>query len=365
MLDVENISVVSHLTVPSFSCMSTKESAFHLSQRFAVSKGVKRLVSVEVIHAGSCIDRSDMHERYDDLDLASNRHWHQSAYLADISSSPLFVSPHFHKVLFDFRQPTVHLIIPLNCPSSYPEQLSLQIFQSPKLLYNIDLPKLYISPFQSSQFPHPRSIMDAFTQQMMIMNLNAQANQAMAQMMMRSSLPYSTTPAWVAPVSYSSHHGGNPHAHTVHPGPQQYGLYSPQSVAPQGRALASHHHQYLPSQPHNSGKPHPKAVTWDAAVKVASATTKPRSHGKDGGRDISHNPPKPRREVDDGTWSTTAQKAHSVSKHGTHRISSHKGGSDAWSTTAQKAPGVSKHGAHRISRHKVASDAWSTTAQKG
>lgn len=147
----------------------------------------------------------------------------------------------------------------------------------------------------------------------------------------------------------------------MHPVSQQcqpYVYYSPQTIPPQGR---SHHHQYYASQPHSSSKHRPKAIAWHGAIP---SSTPQRLHGKDGDHERSrrshapappdrksrhrkggkpspasgakhHSHGKSRREVDDGKWSTTAQKAHS-SKHGAHRNSHRKVANDTWSTTAQK-----------------------------
>ena len=92
--------------------------------------------------------------------------------------------------------------------------------------------------------------MDALTQQLLML------------MLMHSILSYSTTTATsmalVALIFWSSHHGGNPHGRTVHPGPQRYGSYSLRTIPSQGRIHACHHRQCCPLQLHNSCKHSPQ-----------------------------------------------------------------------------------------------------------
>ena len=228
--------------------------------------------------------------------------------------------------------------------------LSPQLFQSPGILSTTLTCQNPTYSLQSSQLPHPSSIMDAFTQQMLMINLNSQANQAISQPMMQSSLSYSTNAAtsmaWVPPVSYSSHHSGTvftQHGHPMHPVLQLYGPYSPQNIPPQGQVHASHHHLYHSSQPHNGCEHHPEAIAWDGASRAIHSSTPQCVHGKDGGREISRRPHastppgrKSCRDVPNDTWSTTAQKAHSGSKNGAHRNSRRKVANNTWSTTAQK-----------------------------
>lgn len=209
--------------------------------------------------------------------------------------------------------------------------------------------------------------MDAFTQQMLMMQLNSRTNQAMGQPSMYSYYPHSTDAAtstrWVQPYIYTSHHGAStpsPHGHTVHPVHQQYhhstgrptvnpvhqqyqhyGPYSLQYSPPHTqRVRGSHHPNLHPPQAHQSWNHHPVAQSWDLVVKVPKTPTAQRTRGHDGSHGKSRRSP-----------------AHPPPSRDSRRRSSGK-------RSAPKVPGGSKHRSHRKSRCEV-DNGWSTTAQRG